>query len=169
MNSPKKLGAYRANAVRAASPGHLVVMLYDGAIRFMANAIRAFDYEDPLDFNLNVHTNITKTQAIIRELHHALDLNDGNELGQNLASLYNYFDHRLQEANITKDRAMIEEVNARNCVMRGRIPEESGQSIEYNPQDSEMAAPASPQRDLTAWIINQAKPMTKPTTTLLEE
>ena len=148
MNSPKKLGAYRANAVRAASPGHLVVMLYDGAIRFMANAIRAFDYEDPLDFNLNVHTNITKTQAIIRELHHALDLNDGNELGQNLASLYNYFDHRLQEANITKDRAMIEEVLERISELRDAWEESlknpANQSHD-NPQDSKMEAPpASP-------------------------
>jgi len=118
MDSAKKLSAYRANAVGSARPENLVVMLFDGAIRFLGAAIRAFDYEDPLDFNLNIHTNISKTQAIIRELNHALDLDNGGELGQNLTSLYNYFDHRLQEANIKKDRAIIEEVLERISELR---------------------------------------------------
>jgi len=110
MNSANKLNAYRANAVGSASPENLVIMLYDGAIRFLASAIRAFDHEDPLDFNFNVHTNITKSQAIIRELNHALDLKNGGELGENLAGLYDYFDNRLQEANMKKDKLIIEEI-----------------------------------------------------------
>ena len=145
MNSPQILGAYRANAVRGASPGNLVVMLYDGAIRFMANAIRAFDYEDPLDFNLNVHTNITKTQAIIRELYHALDLNDDNELGHNLANLYNYFDHRLQEANITKDRAIIEEVLERVSELRDAWEESLKNPANQTPSNPENSATAPAQ------------------------
>ena len=118
MNSAKKLSAYRANAVGSAKPENLVVMLFDGAIRFLGAAIRAFDHEDPLDFNLTIHTNITKTQAIIRELNNALDLDNGGELGQNLTSLYNYFDQRLQEANIHKDRAIIEEILERISELR---------------------------------------------------
>jgi len=118
MNSAKKLSAYRANAVGSARPENLVVMLFDGAIRFLGAAIRAFDHEDPLDFNLTIHTNITKTQAIIRELNNALDLDNGGELGQKLTSLYNYFDQRLQEANIHKDRAIIEEILARISELR---------------------------------------------------
>ena len=110
MNSSNKLNAYRVNAVGSASPANLVVMLYDGAIRFLAAAIRAFEHEDPLDFNLTVHTNITKTQAIIRELNHALDLDNGGELCEKLAGLYDYFDNRLQEANIKKDKLIIEEI-----------------------------------------------------------
>ena len=118
MNSAKKLSAYRANAVGSAKPENLVVMLFDGAIRFLGAAIRAFDHEDPLDFNLTIHTNLTKTQAIIRELNNALDLDNGGELGQKLTSLYNYFDQRLQEANIHKDRAIIEEILARISELR---------------------------------------------------
>ena len=147
MNSPKKLGAYRANAVRSASPGHLVVVLYDGAIRFIANAIRAFDHEDPLDFNLNIHTNITKTQAIIRELYHALDLNEDNELGNNLANLYNYFDHRLQQANITKDRAIIEEVLERVSELRDAWEESLKNPANQAPGNQENSATA-PTHDL---------------------
>ncbi len=93
-------------------------MLYDGAIRFLGAAIRAFAHEDPLDFNLTIHTNITKTQAIIRELNHALDLNNGGELGNSLSTLYIYFDDRLQEANISKDKEIIEEVLERITVLR---------------------------------------------------
>ena len=101
MNSANKLNAYRVNAVGSA-----------GA------AIRAFAHEDPLDFNLTIHTNITKTQAIIRELNHALDLNNGGELGNSLSTLYIYFDDRLQEANISKDKEIIEEVLERITVLR---------------------------------------------------
>ena len=63
-------------------------MMYDGAIRFLGAAIRAFEHEDPLDFNLNIHENITKTQAIVRELNHALDLENGGELAQPFRPLH---------------------------------------------------------------------------------
>ena len=110
MNSANKLNAYRVNAVRTASAENLVVMLYDGAIRFLGTAIRAFEKDDPLDFNLTVHTNITKTQAIIRELSRSLDVEKAGELGHSLISLYDYFDARLQDANIRKDKAILEEI-----------------------------------------------------------
>jgi len=113
MNSAKKLNAYRVNAVSTASAENLVVMLYDGAIRFLGMAIRAFEKDDPLDFNLTVHTNITKTQAIIRELTRSLDVEKAGELGDSLVSLYDYFDTRLQEANIHKDKSILQEIQER--------------------------------------------------------
>ena len=143
MNSAKKLSAYRANAVGSAKSENLVVMLFDGAIRFLGAAIRAFDHEDPLDFNLTIHTNITKTQAIIRELNNALDLDNGGELGQNLTSLYNYFDQRLQEANIHKDRAIIEEILARISELRDAWNESLDQKDEAT-QTKNSSSKASP-------------------------
>ena len=65
MNSANKLNAYRVAAVNTSSAENLVVMLYDGAIRFLGIAIKAFDREDPLDFNFTVHENITRRRAII--------------------------------------------------------------------------------------------------------
>ena len=118
MNSTNKLNAYRVNAVSTASAENLVVMLYDGAIRFMGMAIRAFEKDDPLDFNLAVHTNISKTQAIIRELSRSLDVEKAGELGHSLISLYDYFDTRLQEANIHKDKAILEEIIERISELR---------------------------------------------------
>ena len=138
MGSANKLNAYRANAVGSASPESLVVMLYDGAIRFLGAALRAFEHDDPLDFNLTVHTNITKTQEIIRELNHALDLENGGELSQSLTSLYYYFDQRLQEANIKKDRAIIEEILSRISELRDAWSEslEKQKSLKQQPDFS---------------------------------
>ncbi len=130
MNSASKLSAYRANAVGSASPENLVVMLYDGAIRFLAAAIRAFEHQDPLDFNLNIHENITKTQAIIRELNHALDLENGGELADSLSGLYIYFDNRLQEANIGKNKEIIEEILQRISDLRDAWSESLQQQAE---------------------------------------
>ena len=130
MNSANKLSAYRANAVSSATPENLVVMMYDGAIRFLGAAIRAFEHEDPLDFNLNIHENITKTQAIVRELNHALDLENGGELAHSLSGLYIYFDNRLQEANISKNKEIIEEILQRISDLRdaGGILSTTGRS-----------------------------------------
>jgi len=130
MNSAKKLNAYRVNAVSTASAENLVVMLYDGAIRFLGMAIRAFEKDDPLDFNLTVHTNITKTQAIIRELSRSLDVEKAGDLGDSLVSLYDYFDTRLQEANIQKDKAIIEEIIERIGELRDAWNESLNKSDE---------------------------------------
>ena len=130
MNSANKLSAYRANAVSSATPENLVVMMYDGAIRFLGAAIRAFEHEDPLDFNLNIHENITKTQAIVRELNHALDLENGGELAHSLSGLYIYFDNRLQEANISKNKEIIEEILQRISDLRDAWSESFQQQAE---------------------------------------
>ena len=118
MNSANKLNAYRVAAVNTSSAENLVVMLYDGAIRFLGIAIKAFDREDPLDFNFTVHENITRTQAIIRELNRSLDPEKAGELGDHLVSLYDYFDSRLQEANVQKNKEIIEEIRTRLTELR---------------------------------------------------
>ena len=118
MNSASKLNAYRVAAVNTSSAENLVVMLYDGAIRFLGIAIKAFDREDPLDFNFTVHENITRTQAIIRELNRSLDPEKAGELVDHLVSLYDYFDSRLQEANVQKNKKIIEEIRTRLTELR---------------------------------------------------
>ena len=118
MNSANKLNAYRVAAVNTSSAENLVVMLYDGAIRFLGVAIKAFDREDPLDFNFTVHENITRTQAIIRELNRSLDPEKAGELGDHLVSLYDYFDSRLQEANVQKNKEIIKEIRTRLTELR---------------------------------------------------
>ena len=143
MNSANKLNAYRVAAVNTSSAENLVVMLYDGAIRFLGIAIKAFDREDPLDFNFTVHENITRTQAIIRELNRSLDPEKAGELGDHLVNLYDYFDTRLQEANMQKNKEIIEEVRTRLTELRDAWNESLNQLNEAPaPAPVPTAAPA---------------------------
>lgn len=123
MSTYRQANAYKAAAVTTATPGSLLLMLYDGAIKFMNIAERAFDEEDPLTYNQTIHNNLIKAQNIVRELRSALIGGDDDEerieLVNNLIALYDYFDRRLQEANVKKDREIVKEVIARMSELRG--------------------------------------------------
>ncbi len=110
MSYANRLHTYKASAVHTATPGMLVLMLLDGGIKCLNIAINAFGSADPLELNLTIHNNLTRTQDIIRELRMALDLEKGGDLAGRMESLYHYFDRRLHEANIKKDKAIVEEV-----------------------------------------------------------
>lgn len=102
--------SYRKVAVQTASPGHLVLMLYDGAISFLEKSLVGFNYQDPLEFNQTINNNIVRAQAIIHELNARLDMERGGEISENFRRLYNYYNHRLQQANFKKNKEPIEEV-----------------------------------------------------------
>ncbi|HEY3855029.1 MAG TPA: flagellar export chaperone FliS [Verrucomicrobiae bacterium] len=102
--------SYRKVAVQTASPGHLVLMLYDGAISFLERALTGFNCKDPAEFNQTISNNIIRAQNIIREMNTRLDMERGEDVAENLRKLYNYFNRRLQQANLKKNREPIEEV-----------------------------------------------------------
>ncbi len=97
--------AYKSVAVTTATPGQLVLMLFDGALRFMSAALHGFEQED---FSLRidlVNTNAIKAQKIIRELQCSLDLQGGGEFAQRMYALYDFMIDQLLKANISKDPA----------------------------------------------------------------
>jgi flagellar protein FliS len=102
--------SYRKVATQTATPGHLVLMLYEGAIGFLEKSLTGFNYTDPLEFNLTINNNVIRAQAIIHEMNARLDMANGGEIAQNFRRLYDYLHRRLQEANLKKSRAPIEEV-----------------------------------------------------------
>ena len=102
--------SYRKVAVQTASPGHLVLMLYDGAISFLERSLTGFNHRDPLEFNQTINNNIVRAQAIIHEMNARLDMEQGGEIAENFRRLYNYFNRRLQQANLKKSKEPIEEV-----------------------------------------------------------
>jgi flagellar protein FliS len=110
--------SYRQVATQTATPGQLVVMLFDGAIRFLERARQGFAFDDPLEFNQTINNNIIRAQAIINELNLALDMDRGVDVAANLRRLYNYMDHRLQEANQYKQEDGIVEVIRRLTILR---------------------------------------------------
>ncbi len=110
--------SYRRVAMQTAPPGHLVLMLYEGAIRFLEQALAGFAKEDPAEFNSVISNNVIRAQDIIRELDRCLDLAAGGELALHLRRLYDYFDRRLMESNIRKQPAGIREVISRISDLR---------------------------------------------------
>lgn len=103
---------YRANAVLTASPGQLVLMLYDGALRALHLAAEAFarPTEDTRRLE-EINKQLLKAQAIISELQATLNFNAGDgKLAEEMGRLYEYYNHRLLQANLRKDPAPVAEV-----------------------------------------------------------
>jgi len=90
---------YQQNQVLSASPEQILIMLYDGAIRFTRQAIAALDEENLAGF----YHGITKSMAIITEFSNSLDHSVGGEIAENLDALYSFMIRELIQANLHKD------------------------------------------------------------------
>lgn len=100
---------YKETQVTTANQGKLIVMLYDGAIKFINIAAEHMDSPKTYDI---ANTNIIKAQDIITELLLSLNMADGGEIAQNLFSLYMYFKKQLLDANISKDPEILRPIVA---------------------------------------------------------
>ena len=110
------IAAYQDNAVTTQSKGRLIVMLYDGAIKFLRLAIREIE-------NNNYEAKgryINKAIDIINELNAVLDMDAGAEIASNLRKLYIFMINRLSQANVQSDPQLIRDVI--------KLMEELGQS-----------------------------------------
>jgi len=112
------LQSYQTVATQTASPGQLVVMLYDGAIRFLERALGGFQHEDPLEFNRTINNNILRAQEILVELNNSLDLDRGGKLAGTLRNLYAYMNRQLTLSNIHKTPEGIHDTIRRLSVLR---------------------------------------------------
>ena len=97
---------YQETAVTTQNRGRLIVMLYDGAIKFLRQAVRDMEGKD----YAGKGRNISKAQDIILELNTILDMEAGGEIAQNLRSLYNFMQRHLGQANVKCDPQMVREV-----------------------------------------------------------
>ncbi len=95
---------YLKTSVETTSPGKLLLMLFDGAIKNLNTAKNAIERKD---FNL-AHNNIIATQDIVAELITTLRMD--YEISTKLLALYEYFMQQLIKANIKKDTVLIDEV-----------------------------------------------------------
>lgn len=93
------IATYQENTVNTQSKGRLIVMLYDGAIRFMKLAIMELE-------NKNYEAKgryINRAMDIINELNVVLDMEAGGEVAYNLRQLYIFMNRHLSQANIKCD------------------------------------------------------------------
>ncbi len=101
---------YRATSILTASPGQLVLMLYDGALKAMALSREAFAAtEEPRRIE-TINTQLLKAQAILTELQNGLNMDAGGEFARTMHRLYDYHNRRLLEANIRKQIEPVIEV-----------------------------------------------------------
>lgn len=94
---------YKTNSINTASPARLTLMLYDGAVRFCHIALESIDEHDILKAN----TNIIKAEKIIVELRSTLDMK--YPVAKDFDVVYDYIYRRLVEANVKKDKAVLQE------------------------------------------------------------
>jgi flagellar protein FliS len=89
--------AYIETEVNSASKGRLVLMLYNGTLRFLSEAKTAITQKDPAC----AHEKITKAIDIVAELHRSLDDTAG-DITDNLDKIYDYVERCLVRANMKK-------------------------------------------------------------------
>lgn len=111
MQYDKIAKSYKAQSVKTASPGKLVLMLFDGYLKFSATAKRGFDEEELTKKNELINNNLIKAQNIVTELQSSLDMSVPGELPGTLYRLYDYVLHQLQQANLQKKVVPIEEAD----------------------------------------------------------
>lgn len=95
---------YANSKVATATPAELTLMLYDGAIKFCNIAIMALEEKD-LE---KAHNNIIKVENIISEFQ--ITLNHKYPVAKDFDAVYKYLKERLVEANVKKDKEVLEEV-----------------------------------------------------------
>ena len=104
--------AYATNKILTATPAELTLMLYEGAIKFCNIAVKAIEDKDIE----KAHTNIVKAEKIIEEFQ--ATLNHKYEVAKDLDNVYNYLRDRLIQANMKKDKEILEEVLGHLRTMR---------------------------------------------------
>ena len=104
MALPNAYAQYKNSKILTASPAELTLMLYEGAIKFCNIAITAIEQKDIE----KAHINIVKTQRIIEHFRLTLDMK--YPVAQDFDRVYEYLVRRLVQANIKKDKEILEEV-----------------------------------------------------------
>jgi flagellar protein FliS len=111
------LRSYKETQIKTATPGKLILMMYDGAIKNLNQALQ--DMDDEHRRYDSISNSLIKAQDIIAELMISLDFDRGGEIAKNLFGLYVFMNRRLLDGNIKKDKAPLEEVKTLLLELRG--------------------------------------------------
>ena len=112
MGYTQAYNAYKETNVKTASQGRLVVLLYEEAVRqlTLASSLFSEDSNLPVQNIERFGKSILKSQEIITELQVSLDMEKGGEIAKNLMALYIFFNRQLTDANIKKDKAIVDSI-----------------------------------------------------------
>lgn len=118
---------YQSNQIATASREQILLMLYDGAIRFAKQAMAAIDNDNMADKGKY----LGKVIAIIAELSSSLNHDIGGEMAENLDALYTYMINSLSSANVDNDPEPIQRV----CNMLVDLRKTWAKAIEINSRE----------------------------------
>lgn len=97
---------YKNTQIQTATPGQLILLLYEGGIKFCKLAKVSIEENNIM----NANNYIIKAQDIVSELMNSLDMKSGIDIANNLYSLYDYMLTKLIDANLKKNIDDLEEV-----------------------------------------------------------
>jgi flagellar protein FliS len=100
------MNQYQQNQVSTASPEQILLMLYDGAIRFTRRAISGIEENKP-EMKLS---GVSKAMAIIAEFSNSLNHDIGGQIAEDLDALYNFMMRELTSANLNNDLEKLKNV-----------------------------------------------------------
>jgi len=102
------INRYKENAVTTQTPGHLIVMLYEGAIKFLEQAIQEMEAGNIPEKGRA----IGRALDIIIELDSALNMQEGGQIAKNLRSLYDFMIRQVNLGHLRNDPRLIRDVIA---------------------------------------------------------
>ena len=112
--APASPAAYRQQEILTATPGRLVVMLYDGVNRFLFQAVHAMREGDVA----KAGQRLSRAEAIIEELLNTLDLEQGGQIASRLQGIYVFHLRHLGEARRNQDADAIDTVREQLAELR---------------------------------------------------
>ncbi len=104
-----EINPYQANAVQAATPVELIIMVYDECINSLTRAEHAFSIKGPERIE-QIGNHLLHAQDAITELSLSLDMEKGGEVAENLSRLYDFMTRHLVDANVKKDLKALQDV-----------------------------------------------------------
>lgn len=132
-----QMTTYQENQIKTASPEQILLMLYDGAIRFNKRSIAGIEQADQA---MKI-SGITKTIAIVTELSNSLNRDVGKHIAEDLDALYDFMIRELTAANIHND---IEKLKAVEILLVD-LRKTWGEAVEINKQQKAAKAPTKEQ------------------------
>jgi flagellar protein FliS len=149
----KAAQAFFQTQVNTTSQGDLLLMLYDGAIKFLKQAKEKIEERDYAQKGIL----ISKAIDVISELDGSLNESRGGELAENLHKLYFYCNTRLLQANLNMDVQKIDDVikilmglrSAFSQVVQGNISAQAMQDLQASAKNPDKAKQARQQTDDT--------------------
>lgn len=102
--------SYKAAAIATATPGQLILLLFDGALSSMAIAVSLMEQADAGEQAVKIHEKVMNAHDILLELQTSLDLRQPGDFPPRMWNLYAFMMAQLREANLAKNPEQIKTV-----------------------------------------------------------